>query len=141
MSRPEKGAGRGGKEAREDVWIPLQFQIDAGSGLAEKWRVIHVIATVELVEGKRADFLKAFKAIKRRVLAERGCREYGAAVDLPTQIPGQQPVRAQTVVVIEEWASVAALERHLQAPHMLAFFAQIGPFSKSVRIQVLEPAG
>jgi len=102
--------------------------------------MIHVVATIDLVEGKRVEFLKVFQAITHKVRAEEGCLEYGAAVDLPTRIAGQPSVRAHTVIVIEKWKSVEALENHLQAPHMRAFFSQIGPWSKDVRIQVLQPA-
>jgi quinol monooxygenase YgiN len=38
--------------------------------------MIHVIATIELVEGQRAAFLKEFQALVPQVRAEVGCLEY-----------------------------------------------------------------
>ena len=51
--------------------------------------MIHVLATIELASGRRAEFLKEFHAIMPSVKAETGCMEYGPAVDTPTQIPAQ----------------------------------------------------
>jgi quinol monooxygenase YgiN len=49
--------------------------------------MIYVIATVAVAEGRRLDFLKEFHKVVPHVRAEKGCIEYGAAVDLPTDIP------------------------------------------------------
>ena len=43
--------------------------------------MIHVIATIDLVEGQRAAFLKEFHALVPLVRAEAGCLEYGPAID------------------------------------------------------------
>ena len=51
-----------------------------------------------------------FKALVPKVKAEDGCYEYGATVDIEsalTHITG--PPRANTVVIIEKWASIEAL--------------------------------
>lgn len=71
---------------------------------------INVIATVEVKEGKREQYLDIFKALVPKVKAEDGCYEYGATVDIEsalTHITG--PPRANTVVIIEKWASIEAL--------------------------------
>ena len=54
--------------------------------------MIHVIATIEVVPGTRDAFLSEFRKVTRHVRAEPGCIEYGAAVDLATSIPVQEPV-------------------------------------------------
>ena len=71
--------------------------------------MLHVIATIQLAPGRRADFLKEFHALVPLVRAEEGCLEYGPTVDSPTSIPAQGVPRADVVTVIEKWASVAAL--------------------------------
>ena len=48
--------------------------------------MIHVIATIEVREGRRDEFLKEFHRIVPLVRQEQGCLEYGPAVDVPTGI-------------------------------------------------------
>ncbi len=101
--------------------------------------MIHVIATVELVQGKREAFLDEFRKIVLLVRAEVGCLEYGAAVDVPTGIPVQAEPRENVVVIVEKWESVDALKAHLQAPHMVAYRPKIKEFVVGTRLQVLQP--
>lgn len=102
--------------------------------------MIHVIATIELHDGARSDFLKAFHANIPAVLEENGCIEYGPAVDVETTIPAQNDVRPNVVMVIEKWASIEALEAHLIAPHMLTYREQVKEMVRGVSLNVLEPA-
>jgi hypothetical protein len=55
------------------------------------------------------------------VRAEDGCLEYGAAVDVPSGLAVQPPLRPDAVIVVEKWSSLPALEAHLEAPHMAAY--------------------
>ncbi|HAB11390.1 MAG TPA: antibiotic biosynthesis monooxygenase, partial [Planctomycetaceae bacterium] len=41
--------------------------------------MIFVLATIELAEGRRDDFLAAFQQVVPLVRAEEGCLEYGPA--------------------------------------------------------------
>ncbi len=102
--------------------------------------MIHVIATVELVEGRREAFLEEFRKVVPLVRAEAGCLEYGAAVDLATGIAAQAPPRPDVVTVVEKWESVAALQAHLAAPHMAAYRPRVKEFVRATRLQVLQPA-
>jgi len=102
--------------------------------------MIHVIATIQLAPGRRADFLKECHAIVPLVRAEKGCVEYGPTVDFQTMIPAQIPLRPDVVTVIEKWASIAALEAHLIAPHMITYRAKVKDFVTGVQLQVIEPA-
>jgi quinol monooxygenase YgiN len=104
-------------------------------------KMIHVIATVRTAAGRRADFLAAFGQVVPLVRGEAGCLEYGAAVDLPTTIRAQAPVRDDVVTVIEKWDSMAALEAHLSAPHVLSYREKVKDLVAGLEIQVLEPAG
>ena len=102
--------------------------------------MIHVLATIELNAGRREEFLAEFHRLMPLVRAEQGCIEYGPAVDLPTGLPAQEPVRPQTVVVIEKWADLPALHAHLQAPHMVEYRGRLKEFVRAVRLQILQPA-
>lgn len=101
--------------------------------------MIYVIATIEVVEGKRDEFLKHFRALVPKVLEEDGCIEYGPNIDLDTSIEAQGDLRDNVVVVIEKWEDAEALECHLVAPHMLEYRTQVKKLVQSVALQILEP--
>ena len=102
--------------------------------------MISVIATIEIREGRRGDFLAAFKEIVPEVRAEEGCIEYGAWVDLPTNIEIHPDERKDVVVCIEKWESIEALEAHLIAPHMVEFRKAIEELRVGIALEVLQEA-
>ena len=102
--------------------------------------MIRVIATIELADGRREDFLSAFGRLVPKVLEEQGCLEYEPMVDLPSNIPAQPPARDNVVTVVEKWASIEALEAHLMAPHMLEYRKEVGEMVIASRLRILEPA-
>jgi quinol monooxygenase YgiN len=102
--------------------------------------MIHVIATIHLAPAARAEFLRHFHALVPQVRAEEGCLEYGPAVDLASSLAAQAAVRPDCVTVIEKWASVAHLERHLAAPHMQPYRQQVKDLVRQVDLRILEPA-
>lgn len=101
--------------------------------------MIHVLATIELHPGRREDFLAEFHQIIPAVRQEAGCLEYGATIDLATDIAAQPELRPNTVVVVEKWASVDALKAHLVAPHMVAYRPKVRDFVAATRLQILAP--
>lgn len=102
--------------------------------------MIHVIATITLAAGKRAEFLKHFHALVPLVKAEVGCMDYGPAVDIASGIPIQKPVRPDVVVVVEQWSGLDALRAHLVAPHMQAYREKVKNLVTDTQLLVLEPA-
>ena len=102
--------------------------------------MIHVIAVVETAEGRRDDLLAVFRDLVPKVLDEKGCLEYGPAVDLPTSFSIQGEPRENVVVVVEKWENIEALETHLVAPHMVEFRNQVKEMVKHTGLQILEPA-
>ena len=102
--------------------------------------MIHVIATIELAEGRRDDFLKEFHALVPQVRAEEGCIEYGPAVDADSGIPVQGPLRENVVVVLEKWESLEALKAHLVAPHMKTYRAAVKDLVQNTALEILQPA-
>jgi quinol monooxygenase YgiN len=75
-----------------------------------------------------------------QVRAEAGCLAYGPAVDFPTSLPAQIPVRADVVTVVEQWESLEHLEAHMNAPHMMSYRQRVKELVRTVTLQVLEPA-
>jgi quinol monooxygenase YgiN len=102
--------------------------------------MIHVIATIELRPGRRDEFLAEFRRLVPLVRAEVGCLEYGPTVDARTDIAAQPPVRDDVVVVVEKWASLAALKSHLVAAHMQEYRARVKELVAKVELRVLESA-
>lgn len=102
--------------------------------------MIHVVATLKVDPTRRGEFLAAFAELAPLVHAEDGCVEYGAAIDVPTSLPVQQMAGDDAVVVVEKWESVAALEAHLAAPHMVDFREKTADMLRGVSLLALQPA-
>ena len=101
--------------------------------------MIHVIATIEVAEGKRDAVLAEFQRLVPLVRAEAGCLEYGPTIDVATNIAAQIPVRRDVVTVVEKWASLEALGAHLQAPHMVEYRGRVKDLVRGVKLQILQP--
>ncbi len=102
--------------------------------------MIHVIAAIKIVPGKRDDFLTEFHQLVPLVLAEEGCIEYGPAIDVATPIKIQEPLCEDTVTVIEKWESIESLEAHLQVKHMQENREKVKDLIAGITIQILKPA-
>jgi quinol monooxygenase YgiN len=101
--------------------------------------VIHVIAVVTAKPGKREEVLRHFRANIPAVRAEKGCIEYGAAVDADAALPVQTKYGPDTFVVVEKWESMDALKAHAAAPHMQAYGAKTKDLLASRAIHILSP--
>jgi quinol monooxygenase YgiN len=102
--------------------------------------MIHVIAVITARPGKREEILRHFRANVPNVHAEKGCIEYGAAVDAENALPLQTKWGADTFLVIEKWESMDALKAHAAAPHMAAYGAKTKELIASRVIHILNPA-
>ena len=101
--------------------------------------MIHVIAVITARPGQRDAVLQAFRANVPAVRAEKGCIEYGAAVDAPGDLKIQTKIGADTFVVVEKWESIDALKAHAVAPHMAAYAAKVKDQLANRVIHVLSP--
>lgn len=99
--------------------------------------MIHVLASISVKEGKRAEFLEIFKANIPKVIKEKGCIEYRPTVDLATDIP-PQVLDPNQVTIIEKWNSLDDLNNHLVAPHMLAYRERVSALVTKVSLKVLQ---
>ena len=102
--------------------------------------MIHVIATIELTEGKRPEFLREFKKVMPLVQAEQGCLLYTPTLDVATNIAAQGGVRENVVTVVEQWRNLEDLEHHLVAPHMIEYRNRVRGMVAGTRLQILQPA-
>ena len=101
--------------------------------------MIHVVAMITAQPGLREKVLAAFNANVPAVLAEDGCIEYSATVDAQGMPPSSGTVGSDTFVVVEKWASLAALQAHAVSPHMKAYGASVKDMVAGRVIHVLEP--
>ena len=102
--------------------------------------MIHVIASIEINPGCRAQYLQVLKRNVPAVLAEKGCIRYEPTVDVDSGMAAQGGVRADVVTLLESWESLDALQAHLKTAHMAAYREQAKAFVKQVRLNVLTPA-
>jgi quinol monooxygenase YgiN len=102
--------------------------------------MVHVIAIITAKPGQRDAILAAFRANLPAVRAEKGCIEYGPAIDAEGIGPFQTKVGPDTFFVIEKWADAEALKAHAAAPHMAAYAAKVKDLVASRAIHVLTSA-
>ncbi|MGB0581326.1 MAG: putative quinol monooxygenase [Limisphaerales bacterium] len=102
--------------------------------------MVHVVATIEVVDGKREAFLREFHKLVPLVYAEAGCHEYAPFVDEDTDIPAQGGERGNVVTVLEKWRDIESLKVHLQASHMSEFRKRVEKLVKEVKLQILKQA-
>jgi quinol monooxygenase YgiN len=102
--------------------------------------MIHVVAIITARPGQRAAVLREFHANIPAVRAEKGCIEYGPAVDAEGVGGFQTKFGPDSFVVIEKWESTDALKAHAAAPHMAAYAAKTKEMIQSRVIHVLAPA-
>ena len=102
--------------------------------------MIHVIATIKVKPGMREKYLGILKANVANILVEKGCIAYAPAVDVESGIPVQVDLRPDVVTLVEAWESLADLQVHLKAPHMLAYREKVKDIVKNISLHVVAPA-
>ena len=101
--------------------------------------MIHVVAVITAKPGQREQILEAFRANRPAVLAEKGCIEYVATVDVAGMPPSRGSFGPDTFVVVEKWETLADLQAHGASAHMAAYGARVKDWTASRVIHVLEP--
>jgi quinol monooxygenase YgiN len=99
-----------------------------------------MIAVITAKPSQRDNILAHFRANVPAVRAEKGCIEYGAAVDATPALKIQTAFGPDTFVVIEKWESPEALMAHAAAPHMAAYAGKTREFIANRVIHVLQGA-
>ena len=101
--------------------------------------MIHVIALITAKPGMREEVLQAFRANVPNVLAEKGCIEYGAAIDSEPVLKFQAALGPDTFMVVEKYQDLDALKAHAGSPHMAAYGAKTKDMVASRTIHILSP--
>ncbi|MGH8709341.1 MAG: putative quinol monooxygenase [Burkholderiales bacterium] len=101
--------------------------------------MIHVIAVITAKSGMRDNILQHVRANLAAVRAEKGCIEYGAAVDADPAPQMQTRYGADTFLVIEKWENLDALKAHAAAAHMAAYAAKVKDMIANRVIHILSP--
>lgn len=99
--------------------------------------MINVIASIRIKTSQLDSFIEIFKSNTPNVLNEKGCVEYAATVDYPTDVPIQE-TDSNVVTVIEKWESFPDLKAHFTAPHMLAYKSKVEGMVEGVSLKILE---
>lgn len=102
--------------------------------------MIHVIAIITAKPGKREQVLTEFHKNIPNVLAEKGCIEYGPAIDATNAPAIQTPFGENTFVVIEKWSSADTLDAHSKSAHMQAYGEKVKHLLDDRVIHILAPA-
>lgn len=102
--------------------------------------MIHVIAKIHTVPGKRAEFIAEFHQLVPQVLAEEGCVEYGPTIDCVTGLDAQQEAGEDVAVIVERWESLDALKAHLVADHMKTYREKVKDLVEKTVLEVYETA-
>src|SRR6476646_7657102 len=102
--------------------------------------MIHVIAIITAKPGKRDEVLRHFRANVPAVRAEKGCIEYGAAVDAENALKFQTKWGPDTFLGVAKWESIDALQAHAAPSHMAAYGTKTKELIASRVIHILSPA-
>ena len=100
---------------------------------------IHVLAIITTKPGQREAVLAMFDANVPAVLAEDGCIAYEATIDTENAGPIQTTLGPDTFVVVEKWASLAALGAHATSENMKAYGASTKDMLADRAIHILSP--
>lgn len=102
--------------------------------------MIYVIASIEVKESCKDQFLKIFKANVPAVKAEEGCLMYQPTVDFDSGMDAQKHIPGNVVTIIENWACIECLKKHLAAPHMLKYKQDVKDMVVKTTLNIVEPA-
>jgi quinol monooxygenase YgiN len=145
----QKGSKQGSHELRaEPPCFPAPHALAESAALGsdsqpqpsgEQRPMIHVLAMITAKPGMRDAILKEFHDNMPAVHAEKGCIEYGPAIDAEGIGSFQTRFGPDSFVVIEKWESPEALKAHAASPHMAAYGAKTRDMIASRVIHVLSP--
>ena len=101
--------------------------------------MIYVVVSVRVKAGKLPEFLRLFGSIAPLVRKEKGCVQYVAATDFDSGLP-PQVFDKDMVTILEKWEGLDALQNHLTAPHMAAYFKKEKGLTEESSIKILTEA-
>lgn len=100
--------------------------------------MIHVVAIITTVAGKRAEVLAAFSKIVPLVHAESGCIEYQPVTDAEGAGSNQTALGPDTFIVAEKWASMDELKAHSASAHMAEYARTVTGLIADRKVHILD---
>ena len=101
--------------------------------------MVCVVVAIRVKDGKVSEFVRIFRENLPNVHAEDGCIEYFPALDVDSPL-GIQDKDAQVVTILEKWESMAHLEAHSKAPHMVTYRERVKDLVEGMTAKVVEAA-
>lgn len=101
--------------------------------------MIIVLARNVLKPGCRDAFIRLYQENLPNVLAEKGCIQYQLTKNADSGLARQIPIDENTLIFVECWESIEALQAHLASPHMKAFAAAAGELRESSELRIVTP--
>jgi quinol monooxygenase YgiN len=99
--------------------------------------MIHVVAEFKIKSGKREEFLAIFKKIIPEVKKEKGCIEYFPTIDIDSKL-SLQTKNEDSVIIIEKWENLAALQDHTTTSHMAKFVSEIKDIVEASSVKIMQ---
>jgi quinol monooxygenase YgiN len=101
--------------------------------------MLHLVVTMIIKEGRMAEFQEVCRWLRPQVLAEPGCLAYDYTRDAPSPLDPGKALEPDRITLLERWESPAALQAHMQAPHMKEAGARMKELRASSDVRILEP--
>lgn len=101
--------------------------------------MLTVIAEIRTRPGAhhRQAVLDSFTRLMPTVLQEAGCHGYAPLIDHQANV-SFQATNPDSIMMLEQWESVAHLEAHLNTPHMKAWSNAVKSDVLDVNIRILQ---
>lgn len=93
--------------------------------------MIYLIATLEIKPGSLPQIMEAVMPCIEATRREAGCISYDLVQSLTDE---------NTLMFVERWTDMAALDAHFEEPHLIAWRDAGAPFFVSRKIEIIEPA-
>ncbi len=100
--------------------------------------MVHVMAILTAVDGRRDALLAEFKKNMPTVQLERGCVQYEPAIDIEGGPDTLTRIGPNAFMVIEQWESPDALAAHAASAHMAEYAGRVKELLLSRVIYVLR---
>ncbi len=101
--------------------------------------MIFILASIEIKDQYKEEFIRIFKENVPRVLAEEGCLGYVPTIDFETPLPTQTK-NSNMVTIVEQWRDYECLQKHSGSDHMNAYRVKVKDMIANMTLKVLQPA-